>query len=58
MIKRAKDVTYGDVIVTPAPGLMVAKCIASDMYAMKTVIKNGDDVLTFGAYEPVETLDD
>ncbi|WP_327253178.1 hypothetical protein [Streptomyces sp. NBC_01244] len=57
MIKRAKDVTYGDVIVTPTPGLMVAKSVASDMYAMKTTIKNGDDAVTFGAYDKVETLD-
>jgi hypothetical protein len=57
MEKRAKDVTYGDVIVTDAPGLMVAKCIASDMYAMKTTIRNGETVLTFGAYDVVETLD-
>lgn len=58
MIKRAKDVTYGDVIVTPAPGLMVAKCVASNMYTMTTVIKNGSDKVTFGAYDEVETLDD
>ncbi|MEV6419665.1 hypothetical protein [Streptomyces sp. NPDC051662] len=58
MIKRAKDVTYGDVIVTPAPGLMVAKCVASNMYTMETVIRNGEERFTFGAYEPVETLDD
>ncbi|MFJ8955617.1 hypothetical protein ACIRO1_36555 [Streptomyces sp. NPDC102381] len=57
MIKRAKDV-YGDVVVTKVPGLIVAKCIASDMYAMQTTIRNGDDVITFGAYEKVETLDD
>ncbi|QAX95010.1 hypothetical protein SEA_SEBASTISAURUS_22 [Streptomyces phage Sebastisaurus] len=58
MIKRAKDVTYGETIVTPAPGLMVAKSIASDMYTMTTVIRNGDDKVTFGAYDKVETLDD
>jgi hypothetical protein len=57
MIKRAKDITYGDVVVTPAPGLMVVKSVASDMYEMKTTIKNGDDKVTFGAYDKVETLD-
>ncbi|WP_328950465.1 hypothetical protein OG778_23850 [Streptomyces sp. NBC_00184] len=57
MEKRAKDVTYGDVVVTDAPGLMVAKCIASDMYSMTTTIRNGETVLTFGAYDRVETLD-
>ncbi|MGW0530671.1 hypothetical protein [Streptomyces sp. NPDC003032] len=56
MFKRAKDVTYGEIIVTEAPGLMVAKCIASNMYTMKTEIKNGADRFTFGAYEEVETL--
>ncbi|MGW6313811.1 hypothetical protein [Streptomyces sp. NPDC055099] len=56
MIKRAKDVTYGEIIVTKAPGLMVAKCIASDMYSMTTTIRNGEEVHVFGAYEEVETI--
>ncbi|QAX94017.1 hypothetical protein SEA_EURATIS_22 [Streptomyces phage Euratis] len=58
MKKRAKDVTYGEILVTPAPGLMRVTCVASDMYAMKTTIKSGDDRFMFGAYEEVETLDD
>jgi hypothetical protein len=57
MIKRAKDVTYGETLVTES-GLMPVKCVASNMYTMETVIRNGDDRFTFGAYEPVETLDD
>ncbi|MEU9231207.1 hypothetical protein [Streptomyces subrutilus] len=44
--------------MTPAPGLMVVKSVASDMYAMKPTIRNGDDRFTFGAYEKVETLGD
>lgn len=57
MIKRAKDVTYGDTVVTET-GLMTVECVASDMYAMTTMLRSGTDRLIFGAYEKIETLDD
>jgi altronate dehydratase len=57
MLKRAKDVTYGETLVTEG-GLMPVRTVASDMYALTTMISNGADRFIFGAYEEVETLDD
>ena len=57
MNKRAKDVTFGEILVTES-GLMPVRSVASDMYAMTTLISNGEDKFLFGAWETVETLDD
>ncbi|MER7688351.1 hypothetical protein [Streptomyces sp. NPDC097610] len=57
MQKRAKDVTFGEILVTES-GLMPVRSVASDMYAMTTMIRNGDDKFMFGSHETVETLDD
>ncbi|MFJ3339996.1 hypothetical protein ACIPT3_02245 [Streptomyces diastaticus] len=57
MLKRAKDLTVGDIVVTET-GLLTVRCVASDMYAMTTLVSGKDVRLIFGSYEPVETLED
>ncbi|MFE2245241.1 hypothetical protein [Streptomyces lavendulae] len=56
MIKRAKDVTYTNILVTDE-GLMEVKAVDTDMEI--TEIKGAWGAKhTFGAYDMVETLND
>jgi hypothetical protein len=57
MIKRAKDVTLGDVLVTEA-GLTDVKTVSTDMITGTTMIGWGRDALIFLPHEQVETLND
>lgn len=56
MIKRAKDVTYTNKLVTER-GIMDVKSVSTDTEAETTLISTDGDTLIFGLYEKVETLD-
>jgi len=57
MQKRAKDVTYGDKLVTES-GITDVTTVDTDMEAGTTMIGSGDGLPTiYGATERVETLD-
>jgi hypothetical protein len=58
MIKRAKDVTYTNILVT-TEGLMPVKTVATNMFAGVTEIRGeGGFMVAVDPYSLVETLGD
>jgi len=57
MLKRAKDITLGNVLVTES-GLMEVKTVSTDMISGTTMVGWGVNALIFNPYERVETLED